>query len=240
MGIRDIYCKIKPELVGRDKFELFCKEMGLMTRKSRFRPRTTDSNGVIRFPNLLIGLKIIRLDQVWQSDITYYELNNRFYYLTFILDAFSRRILGHSVSKSLSTDSTTLPALHMAIKTRRQRILPGLILHSDGGGQYYAKEFLKLTQFYKIQNSMCEYPWDNGKAERINGVIKNNYLKHWSIKTYEGLVKGVDRSVQLYNSEKPHVELKRIAPIAFEKNIASLRPQNKPKMTESFDAKLRT
>ncbi len=56
---------------------------------------------------------------------------------------------------------------------------------------------------------MCEYAWENGKAERINGVIKNNYLKHRNINTYEELVKEVDRSVYLYNSDKPHIELKR-------------------------------
>ena len=140
-----------------------------------------------------------------------------FYYITFIIDAFTRRILGHQVSRRLTTECTTLPSLKMAIKTREGMISDGLIFHSDGGGQYYDKEFLKRTRYYNIQNSMCEYPWENGKAERLNGVIKNNYLNHRNITFFESLVKEVDRSVSLYNQDKPHIELKRKSPIEFEK-----------------------
>ncbi|MBP1637756.1 MAG: hypothetical protein H6Q18_545 [Bacteroidetes bacterium] len=66
---------------------------------------------------------------------------------------------------------------------------------------------------------MCEYPWENGKAERINGVIKNNYLQHRNITTFEKLVREVDRSVKLYNQEKPHIMLNRKTPIQFENSI---------------------
>ena len=111
-----------------------------------------------------------------------------------------------------------------------------LNFHSDGGGQYYAKTFLELTSKHKFNNSMCEYAWENGKAERVNGVIKNNYLIHRNIKTLEDLVKEVDRSVSLYNSEKPHIKLKRKPPITFEKELLCLKKQTKPMMKESFDA----
>ncbi|MHC8950626.1 transposase [Sphingobacterium hungaricum] len=219
MGVRDLYFKIRPESMGRDNFEHFCKARGLMSRKKAFIPKTTNSNGAIRFQNLLADIDPIGIDQVWQSDITYFSLNDRFYYITFILDGFSRRILGHSVSEALSTVETTLPALKMAIKNRGNTLVPGLIFHSDGGGQYYAEKFLCLTEKYHIVNSMCRYPWENGKAERINGVIKNNYLAHRSINTYRQLIKEVDRSVHLYNSSKPHIKLHRHAPLEFEKNI---------------------
>lgn len=239
MGVRDIYFKIRPHGVGRDSFELFCRENNLMSRQKTFRPKTTQSNGVIRFDNLLINIKIVTINQVWQSDITYFELNGRFYFLTFIIDAFSRVIVGHSVSDSLCTEFTTLVALRMAINRRKKQknAVVDLIFHSDGGGQYYAKKFLELTKKYNIKNSMCEYAWENGKAERINGVIKNNYLRHRTIKTYADLVKEVDRSVTLYNTDKPHKELHRIAPLEFEKTFISLQKQNPPMMTESFDAK---
>jgi putative transposase len=69
---------------------------------------------------------------------------------------------------------------------------------------------------------MCEFAWENGKAERINGIIKNNYLKHRNINSYEQLVKEVDRSVSLYNHDKPHIKLKRLSPIAFENKILHL------------------
>ncbi len=218
MGLRDIYYKTNPENIGRDRFEMLCKQSGLAIERKHNMRITTDSSGVIRFENLLIGLIINKPNQVWQSDITYFELNQRFYYITFIIDAFTRIIVGYAVSQRLTTEQTTLPALKNAIKSRMDlnMDIKALIFHSDGGGQYYDKEFLKLTEKNKIKNSMCEYPWDNGKAERINGVIKNNYLVHRHINTYEQLLLEVDRSVFLYNTDKPHIELQRKSPIQFE------------------------
>ena len=223
MGIRDMYYKLNPEFMGRDAFEIFCKSEGLKSKKVKNWHRTTDSSGVIRFNNLLTDLKIIRINQVWQSDITYFEVGDIFYYITFIIDAFSRVIVGHSTSKRLTTEQTTLPALKMAIKLRMKegQSIFNLIFHSDGGGQYYDKEFLKLTARYNLINSMCAYAWENGKAERINGVIKNNYLRHRSIPTFDKLVKEVDRSVSLYNNEKPHIKLQRKTPIDFERQLVT-------------------
>jgi len=222
MGCRDMYYKLGVAHMGRDAFERFCKDEGLMVERFRNWRRTTDSSGVVRFDNLLPGLEIRHVNQVWQSDITYFDVQGKFYYITFIIDAYSRRIVGHSTSRRLLTSQTTLPALRMALKLREGLDLTGLIIHSDGGGQYYEKDFLQLTGKYNLVNSMCEYAWENGKAERINGVIKNNYLIHRSIKTFEDLQKEVDRSVQLYNFEKPHIGLQRKTPVNFE-NIVSLK-----------------
>lgn len=221
MGCRDMYYKLGVESMGRDAFERFCKDQGLVVERLRNWRRTTDSSGVIRFDNLLDNLVINRINQVWQSDITYFDVQGKFYYITFIIDAYTRRIVGHSTSQRLLTNQTTLPALKMALKLRSGHELEGLIFHSDGGGQYYERAFLQLTGSHKLLNSMCEYAWENGKAERINGVIKNNYLIHRKIKSFEDLQKEVDRSVQLYNVEKPHIGLARMTPINFE-NILPL------------------
>lgn len=237
MGIRDLYYMINPPDMGRDAFEELCRRKALMSEKKKNHRRTTDSSGVTRFENLLEKVKLERVNQAWQSDICYFEVKGRFYFLTFILDAWSRRILGYSASRGLSTLETTLPALKMAIKTRKDISLEGLIFHSDGGGQYYAKEFLKLTRKTGVRNSMCEYAWENGKAERINGVIKNNYLVHRNIGSYNDLIKEVDRSVRLYNNEKPHIALKRMSPVNFERKTAYLHGQAKPTMTGSLNAK---
>ena len=218
MGVRDMYYKLLPQTIGRDRFEQFCREEGLMVERIKNWSKTTDSSGVIRFDNLITGITLTSINQVWQSDITYFEVNGKFYYITFVEDSFSRRILGYSVSKRLTTQETTLPALEMSIKLRNKskQTIEGVIFHSDGGGQYYAKEFIKVTKKSGIVNSMCEYPWENGKVERLNGVIKNNYLIHRGINSFIDLKKEVDRTVLLYNNEKPHIGLQRKSPIEFE------------------------
>ena len=93
-----------------------------------------------------------------------------------------------------------------------------------------------LTKKHKIISSMCQYPWENGKAERINGVIKNNYLIHRIINSFEQLQTEVDRSVLLYNNEKPHCKLQRKSPNQFEKDYLctnSSIENTKPDSTES-------
>ena len=217
MNVRDIYFKMRPGSMGRDRFEQLCRELGLgVVRRKNWR-RTTDSSGVKRFENLIRDRKVTLINEVWQSDITYYELKGRFYYLTFIQDACSRMIVGYSVSKSLHTHATTIPALQMALRKRgASTSLKGLILHSDGGGQYYCDEFLKLTGKAGMVNSMGKMAQENGMAERLNGVIKNNYLRYQSINTFEDLVTNVDRTVQLYNEGKPHKGLHRKTPFQFE------------------------
>jgi hypothetical protein len=236
MGVRDMYYLLRPECIGRDAFEAFCRGFGLVSERPVNYRRTTDSQGVVRFDNLTVGLKLSGINQLWVSDITYFEVNRKFYYLTFILDAYSRLIVGYSVSKRLFTEQTTLTALEMAISCRKGIDLTGTILHSDGGGQYYDKEFLKKTKSLGMVNSMCEYPWENGKAERINGVVKNNYLRHRSIGTFSELVKEVDRSVKLYNEEKPHKSLKRVSPLTFEKMyIESGKTSDGEKSTTEYE-----
>lgn len=234
MGMRYLYEKIQPDSMGRDAFEVFCKKHNLWSKRPLNHRRTTDSSGVIRFDNLLVNTTVHQIDQVWQSDITYYEVNGQFYYLTFILDAHSRRIIGHHASKEMHTVNTTLPALMNAVKSRNHNVKENIIFHSDGGGQYYAKTFLEYTKSLKMRNSMCEFAWENGKAERINGVIKNNYLVHRNIKNFADLVKELDRAVLLYNTEKPHKALNKKSPITFEKEMLILQEQPKLRMRVSL------
>jgi transposase InsO family protein len=218
LSCRALYYKINPARIGRDKFEKLCKDLGFAASVFHSRKRTTNSSGVIRFENLLDGLVLTAINQAWASDITYFEIKNCFYYITFILDCFSRLILGYSVSSRLTTEQTTLPALKQAILFRKKSgILPeGIILHSDGGGQYYDKVFIALTNQYNFKNSMCEYAYQNGKAERVNGIIKNNYLRFKTITTIKELCYYVDQSVLLYNEDRPHKSLKYVEPLKFE------------------------
>lgn len=219
MGSRDMYYKLSPSSIGRDAFEELCRQKGYVAKRPRNFRKTTQSSGVKRFDNLTKDKELTGPDQLWVSDITFFEVEDRFYFLTFVMDVFTRRILGHSVSKRLFTEVTTHISLRRAIKSRKKSNFKGLIFHSDGGGQYYDKEFLKLTREFEIINSMCSYAWENPYAERVNGTIKNNYLQHWEIKTYSQLVKNVDRAVKLYNHDKPHKGLNRLSPIEFENRI---------------------
>lgn len=215
MSARIMYQMIKPGQMGRDRFEQFCFSCGFKIEQKRAYHRTTDSRGVTRFDNLLTGFELTGVNQVWVSDITYYELGGRFYYLTFIMDLYSRRIVGHAASDNLMTESTTLPALRMAIAGRGPT--PGLIFHSDGGGQYYCKEFLKLTQACKMENSMCTSVYENSNAERVNGTIKNSYLKYYGPENFSQLKQMTKKAVDMYNNYRPHKALNSLSPDAFEK-----------------------
>lgn len=216
MGAREMYFSIKPKCMGRDKFEVFCFQNGLRISRKRSFVRTTNSLGVTRFPNLLDKIELTHINQVWVSDITYYEISGQFYYLTFIIDLHSRYIVGYSVSKNLRTECTTLPALQMALRGRR--IPPGLIFHSDGGGQYYCKIFRALTSKLKIVNSMGKTPYENPNAERINGTIKNSYLRYYAPTSYSDLIRQTARAVKNYNN-RPHSSLKRKSPKEFEERL---------------------
>jgi putative transposase len=214
MSSRQMYRLIKPVHLGRDRFEAFCFEHGFKVSVKRAYHRTTNSLGVTRFNNLLQGFELRGINQVWVSDITYYRIEERFYYLTFILDLYSRVIVGHSVSLDLRTESTTIPALKLALT--RRKILQDLIIHSDGGGQYYCKEWLQLTSSYMIKNSMCESVYDNPHAERINGIIKNDYLAGYGPNNFDQLVTLTAKAVLKYNNERPHQSIGNICPVKFE------------------------
>lgn len=199
MSAREMYLIIKPVRLGRDRFERFCFEEGLKLERKRAYHRTTNSLGVTRFPNLIKDIELKGINHVWVSDITYYRIKERFYYLTFIMDQFSRKILGHSVSSDLLTENTTIPALQMAFKERKG-VKPA-IFHSDGGGQYYSKEFRALTSL-DIASSMGECAYDNPHAERINGLIKNDYLIHYNPKNVQELEAQTQRAVYNYNLKR--------------------------------------
>ena len=217
MSLRDLYTLIQPEEMGRDKFERYFSQMGYgVGIKKSFR-RTTDSSGVIRFDNLIEGKKLDGVNQVWVSDITYYRIKEKFFYITFIMDLYSRRIVGHSVSRTLRTCHTTLPALKRGLRTRKTEELEGLIFHSDGGGQYYSDDFRTLTAKAKMLNSMGKSAYENPHAERVNGIIKNNYIRHYNPQSYEQLVRLTKKAVEMYNTQKPHSALNKLAPNQFEK-----------------------
>ncbi len=219
LSVRRMYLMINPQSMGRDKFEQFCYSYGFKLAIKRAFHKTTNSLGVTRFENLIIDFKLTGVNQVWASDITYYRIGERFYYITFILDLYSRFIVGYAVSVGMFTEQTTIPALNMALKLREPA--QGLIFHSDGGGQYYCKKFLAITKNRLIENSMCESVYENAHAERINGTVKNDYLVYYAPQDYKQLVILTDKAVKMYNFFRPHSSLQNRSPAEYELSTKS-------------------
>lgn len=247
MCARDIYLKLQPRSMGRDQFERFCMESGFRLKQLKNYRVTTNSLGVTRFPNLIKDKKVTGVNQVFVSDITYYEIGDKTYYLTLIMDLYNREIVGCSASDNLRTESTTIPALHMMIKERGRVNLKGAIFHSDGGGQYYSNDFKKLTKSLEMYNSMTEEKvYENSHAERLNGIIKNNYLYPYGPTNLSSLRKELKRAVRMYNTGKPHRALRRLTPINYgrlsivdiEDNLSSYLPLSTINKNDYFSKKL--
>lgn len=214
LSVRRMYAMPNPQSMGRDKFEQFCYLNGFKLAVKRSCHRTADPLGVARFEDLTAGTEPAGVNQVWASDITYYRIGGRFYYITFIIDLYSRFITGCAVSDGLFTGQATIPALNMALKQRGP--LPGLIFHPDGGGQYYSKGFLAVTKSSRIRNSMCESVYENAHAERANGTVKNGYLVHYAPQDYQQLITMTYKAVKMYNFCRAHSSLQNRSPADYE------------------------
>lgn len=212
MGLKTLYKKLRPAM-GRDRFYAWYRNQGLLIKPRKNWRRTTDSSGVIRFKNLTLDVKLTAVNQLWVSDITYYEIDEKFYYLTFIMDQYSRKIKGYSISRTLKTEDTTIPALTMAMKS--VSLENKIIFHSDGGGQYYSKNFLALTQ-RRFANSMGKSAYENPFSERLNRTIKNDYVRHYGPGNFYQLKTMVAKAVLMYNEDKPHGALDGLTPSQFE------------------------
>jgi putative transposase len=221
MSARTMYKMILPQTIGRDKFERLCLENGYRVKRQKNYRVTTNSNGVVRFPNLIQDRKVTAVNQVFVSDITYYQMNGRFYYLTFIMDLFNREVVGSSVSDNMRTENTTIPAIRQLIRRCGSQNLEGAVFHSDGGGQYYCKEFKAITQKLGMCNSMTQDKVnENAHAERLNGIIKNDYLYPYHPRTRVELKKRLKKAIWMYNNEKPHSSLNGLTPVQYRKKNA--------------------
>jgi len=216
MSSRTMYKMILPQTIGRDKFERLCLENGFRVKKQKNYRVTTNSNGVVRFPNLIQDIEVTAVNQVFVSDITYYEMSGRFYYLTFIMDLYNREVVGSSVSDNLRTENTTISAIRQVVRARGSQNLEGAIFHSDGGGQYYCKEFIVITRKLKMRNSMTqEGVYENAHSERLNGIIKNDYLYPYHPNDRPALKMATKKAIWMYNNEKPHSSLNNLTPVQY-------------------------
>ena len=202
--------------VGRDVFRCILHERGLNIRSRRRAPRTTDSrHNLPTYPNLVKDVIPTHPNQIWVSDITYVPIEDaserlgyRFCFLTLIMDAYSKRILGRYVAPTLET-SYCLKALKMAIDTLPDGFADKLIHHSDRGCQYASADYINRLTKNNITPSMTESgnPKDNAMAERINNTVKNELLHGKTFTSIRQVVEALDDAIEFYNQERPHSSL---------------------------------
>jgi putative transposase len=229
---RKIHRKLQISDIGINKFENLVARQSLNLRPMRTFIKTTYSKNY-QYPNLVNGLVINGINQLWVSDITYFLTSLQTYYLVLIMDVYSRRIIGYSASDNLRAVNNE-NALKMAYKVRGMNKFPGLIHHSDKGSQYGAGTYLKLLSDAEVKISMAGNCLENPYAERINGIIKNDHLIAFEINTLKQLQKALSISVKRYN-EYPHGQHKNMMnPIEFE-NYLSLRQAVTGEKMKLFD-----
>lgn len=209
IGTRKLYYILEEPLrdlhVGRDKlFTILGANQMLIVPKRSYHKTTNSHHRFYKHKNLVENIDVIRPEQVWVSDITY--INGRQNtYLALVTDAYSKKIMGYDLSNSLAAEGS-VRALKMADKKRlyRQELL---IHHSDRGFQYCSDDYQKILKKKKIVPSMTETydPYANAVAERVNGIIKQEFLlgeKKVDLKTMQVLV---DEAVRIYNNKRPHL-----------------------------------
>lgn len=218
LGVRKLHNLLKPDLIkenikpGRDKIFELLRKAGLLVKKKKRYAKTTNSRHWMRkHPNLIKGLEIQRPEQVWVADITYLNVGASYCYLHLLTDAYSRRIVGYNVSTDLSSIHT-LQALKDAIKGRQYK--GKLIHHSDRGLQYCSTAYVNQLQASKIMISMTEdgSPYDNALAERINGILKDEFGLDENFEDVKQLNLQVQQAIYLYNEKRPHMSCKMLTP----------------------------
>ena len=214
---------------GRDKIEDLLLDNGYRLHYRRSYVRTTYSQTDIYHPNLIEGLELTAVNQVVQTDITYFKVKDRFCYIIFLIDVYSRRIVGYAASKNMQAEAN-IRALKMLLKNRSGHNMETLIHHSDRGRQYVDKEYRRILDENGIRPSMCKAAWENAYTERVNRTIKEEYLSRWQINEYETLVKDLNRAVKHYNTCRKHKSLGDRIPIEFETEIQSFPEDLRPKV----------
>ena len=228
IGAKKLYFLLNSDLkqlkTGRDKFITILRANHLLIVPKRSYHITTNSHHRFRkHQNQILDLQIQRPEQVWVSDITYIGKRENPCYLSLVTDAYSKKIMGFNVADNMNTESSLI-ALKNAIKLRKEKSL-SLIHHSDRGLQYCANEYQKLLYKSKIKCSMTQNsdPYENAVAERINGILKQEFdidKFNKELPIMEALVKN---AVEIYNNKRPHYSNYMLTP-------NQMHQQNKIKM----------
>lgn len=193
--------------LGRDRFCEVLRHQDLLLEKLPRAPQTTCSRHSLGvFENLVKSLELTGPDQAWAGDITYIRTLNEFLYLSLITDMSSRKVVGYNLGRTLASQET-LKALEMAVKDLPEWARP--IHHSDQGCQYCCHEYVDFLKARNMPISMTEvmHCAENALAERVNGILKQEYFLNCEFQSYEQALKAVDEAIHLYNTRRPHRSL---------------------------------
>lgn len=228
LGGKKVRHLLKPELekagirIGRDRFFEVLGERGLLLDPLPKAPRTTNSRHSLPvYRNLLVEMAVDAPNQAWVSDITYIRTDEGFLYLSLITDDWSRKIVGYHAGDTLETEGC-LKALEQAVKELVDGMFP--LHHSDRGSQYCSHLYTGRLREYGLGISMTEemHCYENAKAERVNGILKQEYFLGGCFRTKQQAIKAVDQAVQLYNTRRPHLALNYETPSIVHKNLKRL------------------
>ncbi len=211
-GVEKMYYALKPDFIGRDRFVDTFMDLGYRLKVKKNHSKTTIASKIY-YPNLIKGMQVTGPCVIWQSDITYIRIKDQYYYAVFIIDVYTKKIVGYQVSDNMRAKAN-LSALKMALKDNK----PPLIHHSDRGSQYTSKEYINLLKSHNSKISMALSAQDNAYAERINRTIKLDYIEHWKPKTFIELKAMVKKAVWNYNNKRPHDAIIKMTPVHFENN----------------------
>ena len=218
IGARKLYYLIKDELnvlhikIGRDVLFNFLRAEHMLIKPKRSYVKTTNSkHWMKKYPSLIKNVEVTKPEQLWVSDITYIQTEQGHNYLSLITDAYSKKIVGYELLNNLSTEGP-LKALESALKSRKYT--HNLIHHSDRGLQYCSADYInKLTQ-NNVKVSMTENgdPYENAIAERINGILKYEFLIINGFKNHLEALTVIKESIGIYNDERPHLSCEMLTP----------------------------
>jgi putative transposase len=201
----------------------------LCIRRRKFVFTTDSRHGLPIYPNLVEGLVLSGVDQLWVADITYIRLQLEFIYLAVLLDAFSRRCIGWALQRTLET-TLALEALRMGLRRRTPK--PGLIHHSDRGVQYASRDYTAELEQHGIRISMSRTgsPYDNAQAESFMKTLKYEEVYRTEYRTLEEAQASIAEFLEkIYNRQRLHSALGYRPPVEFEGQLARAQATKKEK-----------
>jgi transposase InsO family protein len=207
--------------MGRDKLYNLLADHGMLIKRKKRRPFTTDSNHpFFKYGNLVRDVIMTRINQIWVSDITYIRVANGYAYLSLVTDAYSRKIIGYCLHGTLGSTGP-LKALQMAINDATLTSKQPLIHHSDRGLQYCCADYITLLRKHFIAVSMTQNgdPYENAIAERVNGILKIEFGLHVTFRNMITATEAVEKAIHNYNNIRPHMSLHLKTPFSVHKSF---------------------